>query len=223
MKKFFTMFLGAILSFCMLFAFVGCKETTVDEHIQSISERIRQIDANGRWGYPDGEQYEDFNMYPLYDKNETLKCFLVEFDPYGFMFVKLKERSMYDVFPSVAEKPYVLSFQTYGKRNPWTTFSRNENSPQLPAPFAGETGDLILDENGDIVVYEKSPYFVTGNINEKKYLLETDKKGSIFAVKKDGKFINLISGVELSAKDEYSHVNQATLTVSFLHKGHFLL
>ena len=26
MKKFFTMFLGVILSFCMLFAFVGCKE-----------------------------------------------------------------------------------------------------------------------------------------------------------------------------------------------------
>ena len=45
----------------------------------------------------------------------------------------------------------------------------------------------------------------------------------LFAVKKDGKFINLISGVELSAKDEYSCVNQATLKVSFMPKGQFFL
>ena len=55
-----------------------------------------------------------------------------------------------------------------------------------------------VDENGERIYYAKSPYYVTNNINEKKYLLDAGSCYGICAIKKDGDFINLISGQKIN-------------------------
>ncbi len=224
MKKLISRILVFVFLFCIAMNFVGCSKKvddfSVEEHIQRIAERIET--GKSYWWYPTEETYEDFEAYPLYDKNEELKYFLIEFEPCGFVFVAIQdEPSIFTSFLYAHKSMYVLSPDIYGKENPWTPYIRNENSPPLPSLKEGWSGngngDLILDENGNMIVYDKSPYFVTGNINEKKYLLQTDCSYEfIFAVKENGKFVNLISGLELDDSEEYAYENHATLSVRFI-------
>ena len=224
MKKLVSSILTFLFLFCIGINFASCSKNIDDfseeEHIQRITERIEKANAN--WGYPEGENYQDFEVYPLYNKNEKLKYCLVEFEPYGFVFISIKdEPPIFTAFLYANRSMYVLGADLYGKENPWTPYVRDKNSPKLPNLIEGSsterTGELILDENGDMIIYDKSPYFVTGNTNEKKYLLETDCSYEfICAVKEDGKFINLISGLELNDSEEYSHENHATLVVRYI-------
>ena len=151
----------------------------------------------------------------------------MEFEPYGFVFVSVRdEPPIFTSFLYAHQSMYVLSADRYNKEFPWTPHVRNKNSPTLPNFVEGwatqRTGEPILDENGNLIIYDKSPYFVTGNANEKKYLLETDVGYEfICAVKKDGKFINLISGLELLDLEEYSYEDNATLEVRFIASNRF--
>ena len=224
MKKFISNILAVFLTLGISLSLVGCSndpnDFTVEEHIQRISERIEK--SNSHWGYSKGETYEDFEVYPLYNKKDELKYFLVEFAPYGFVFVSVRdEPPIFESFFYANKSMYVVSTDMYGKKQPWTPYTKDKNSPTLPSLIEGcsteRTGEVILDESGNIIIYDKSPYFVTGNVDEKKYLLETDCSYEfICAVKKDGEFINLISGLVLPDSEEYSYENHATLTVRFI-------
>lgn len=86
-----------------LFMFSGCNKShrnfTEEVHIQRISERIqaRYIDGDERlrpYDKPtdDGEIYPkvkatDFTVHPLYDENDELRYFLVEFQPFGYIYM----------------------------------------------------------------------------------------------------------------------------------------
>ena len=117
---------------------------------------------------------------------------------------------------------YVLS-NTYWQDFPWSPYVKDETNSQ-PEPDRDKS--WILDENGERIFYTKSPYFVTGNIDEKKYLIETNTSDKfICAVKKDGKFVNLISGLEVEKSqihfDEvYSYEKHSTLVLSFSGKNY---
>ena len=222
-------FLSIIFLLCILLNTSGCtkkvQEFSEEEHIARISERIKERDTN--WGYPEGETYEDFEVYPLYNQNDELKYFLVEFEPYGFVFVYIQnEPPILTSFLYANKSMYVLSADLYGKSNPWTPYIRDKNSPTIPSLKEGwedtRKGDLILDENGKMIIYDKSPYFVTENTNEKKYLLETDCSYEfICAVKKDGKFINLISGLYLDDLRSYNSEEETTLMVRYIAARQF--
>ena len=122
---------------------------------------------------------------------------------------------------------YVVSADWYGENDPWTPYIASENSPYLPSFVEGvessRKGEVILDENGEIQIYDKSPYFIAGKMQEKKYLLETTDSGSeyIYAVKKDDKFVNLIDGLVLDVAAEYSYKEHATLTSRFINNWRF--
>ncbi len=112
-----------------------------------------------------------------------------------------------------------LGADSYGKENPWTPYTRDKDSGYLPNLKTGEPtsykGDLILDENGEMIIYYRSPYFVTGNVNERKYLIKTTNSGQyICAIKKGDKFINLISGMEFEWAEEYVYEENATIDSS---------
>ena len=73
-----------------------------------------------------------------------------------------------------------------------------------------------------MIIYDKSPYFVTGNTNEKKYLLETELSYEfICAVKKGGKFLNLISGLYLEDLESYKSEEEATIMVRYIADRQF--
>lgn len=82
----------------MIFAIlglVGCSKKTSqyteDEHIQRVTERIQKkyIDTDLNW--VDNEQPTSFDVFPLYNENDKLECFLVEFEPYGFLFIQMRD------------------------------------------------------------------------------------------------------------------------------------
>lgn len=217
-KKFLTIIHSVLLMLCVSVSFVGCKNVpnnfTIEEHIQRISERIKDRDTN--WGYPDGETYKDFGVYPLYDVNEELKYFLVEFEPYGFVFVYLTE-----------EKPGILSClgastsmyklsNVYGINNTWSPYIKDETNSQPPPDL---DKSWILNENGERILNSKSPYYITGNIEEKKYLLVGNSHSDfICAIKRDNEFINLVSG---KIFDSQSLNGQSTIYIAFIAKSNF--
>ncbi len=229
MKKILTNIFVSLLLFCMGVTFTGCSKDVNDfseeEHIERIGERIKDRDTN--WGYSEGKSCEDFKVYPLYDANEELKYFLVEFEPYGFVFISIQdEPSVFKSFFYANKSMYVVSADFYGRENPWVPYTRDKNSPTLPSLIEGwETqrkGDLILDENGEMIVYYKSPFFVTENTNEKKYLLETDSSNEfICAVKKDGRFLNLISGLYFDDLKSYNSEEEATILIRYIADRQF--
>ena len=208
-----------------MICFAGCGERassfTEEEHIQRITERIKKRDTI--WGFSENETHQNFQVYPLYNEDDELNYCLVEFDPRNFLFVRIS-----DVKPSFfylffeAPSMYVLS-NTYWQDFPWSPYVKDETNSQ---PDPDKDKSWILDENGERIFYTKSPYFVTGNIDEKKYLIETNSSDKfICAVKKDGKFVNLISGLEVEKSqiyfDEvYSYEKHSTLVLSFSGKNY---
>ena len=216
----------SMLGCCLLGGGAKVSDFTIEEHVGRITERIANSDRN--WGFPQGGTYQSFAVYPLYDQNEEVNFYLVEFEPYGFVFVRVKDESN-KIGGCMKTGMYMLS-DRFGIDYPWIPYRiDNKGSCIVDHPSLSEEydlvrffdvdqkGDLILDENGELITYKKSPYFVTGNINEKKYLLRTTKdlKPSTYyicAVKKDGKFINLMSEcLVFEEAEEYKFEENATI------------
>lgn len=142
---------GIVVIMIMLFtafALTGCSEKaskyTEEEHIQRVAERIQKrfIDTDLRW--IDREQPTDFEVYPLYDENDKLKYFLVEFEPYGFLYVLLRDEQK-------------KAFGWLGASTSMYKISASGNDEWSPK-----------DED---IVFNKSPYSIAGIENECRYLL----------------------------------------------------
>lgn len=211
MKKIFSI----ILCFLTIFFCAGCGREVDDYSVKEHTQRIRQrIEKNG-WGNMELEK-DDFEVYPLYGKNDKLNYFLVEFEVGGFGFVGLVDQDL--VMSCVSGKNDMYRRGKF--YNQWSPYEVDETNSQ---PYPDEDKIWILDENGERIYYKQSPYSVTGNINEKKYLLQPRKGDSILAVKKDGEFINLIDGKTVDFSTDDYLKGQATLSVGFNMKVQFYL
>ena len=213
MKRVISVIL-VVISVVIVFSGCGRKvsDYSVEEHIQRISERVR----NHKWII---EDFEDFDVYPLYDKDEKLKFFLLEFNPHGFVFIFVQDEPPILTSCLYAHKSmYIASANYYYKKQTWFRYVADKNGPSLfdfvEEADSSKKGTPIFDEKGEIIKYDKSPYYISGNVNEKKYIFKTeDSSEFICAVKKDEKFINLISGTELPDTDSYDSKENATLLV----------
>ena len=213
MKRIISVIL-VVISVVIVFSGCGRKvsDYSVEEHIQRISERVR----NHKWII---EDFEDFDVYPLYDKDEKLKFFLLEFNPHGFVFIFVQDEPPVLTSCLYAHKSmYFISADYYYKEETWFRYVADKNGPSLfdfvEEADSSKKGIPIFDEKGEIIKYDKSPYYVSGNVNEKKYIFETEVSYEyICAAKKDEKFINLISGTELPDADSYDSKENATLLI----------
>ena len=218
LKRILTSVLAGVM---LLFscAFGGCSEKvddyTVEEHIERISERLENRDTVSLPPYDC--TYEDFKVYPLYNENEELVYFLVEFEPYGFAFVYLRdELSIFEtIWLSILGKEwsmYQIS-RLYGSGYTWSPYKIDETRSQ---PWPNEDIEWILDENGERIYYDKSPYYVMNAITETKYLIAIDSGNYICAVKGETGFINLISGEEFNELNNKSKEMQESLFIDIL-------
>lgn len=193
---------------------------TDEQHLASITEKYNE--RISRYTYSDGGKVDNFTVYPLYNEKEELSMFLIEMEPYGFEFVMVKaDDRFFDMLLSCnGRSMYRMSFKDYGfdgVYDVWEKYNVNEeNGERVP----------ILNENGERVFYRNSPFYVSGHITERKYLIQTKKTYYIFAIKKGGEFINLISGkiVDIKntkTKDLYN--KQATLQIDYLDYPNFEL
>lgn len=182
-----------------------------EQHVKRITKRLGK-DEN-KWNYKDGSSYESFNVYPLYNEDDDLEYFLVEYDPYGFGFLEMRD---YEIRPFLL-KGWGVSM--YFKSLPdviesWSPHTKDLTNSQ---PEPDRDKKWILDESGNKIEYGKSPYYISGHINDKKYLIRGDG-GFIFAVNQGELYINLISGVSFDINSEKDCSEQATVRMQFIPK-----
>ena len=178
--------------------FAGCakkvSDFTEEEHIKRISERVEKRFIT------EDKKYTDFSVYPLYDLDEELILFLVEFEPYGFMFVRVSDEHFLSCIG--LGRMYLDG----GVRGQWSPFTIDEE----------RHWEYEVDENGKRIVYKRSPYYIADCLNERKYLWDGGKDGYIFAIKKDDDtFINLVSSTEMSISNGDLNKRQAGLSIVF--------
>ena len=129
-------------------------------------------------------------MYPVYDENEEVYCYLVEFEPEGFMYVNANDKVRFASIFGMGG-PYT---RHAGPMNGWTKYklAKNEN---------GEMEKVYeTDENGEAVRYLVSPFKMAKIKNERLYLLSAslEDDGCRFpAVKRGDKYVNVISMEEM--------------------------
>lgn len=209
MKKFLKQLSVVLLSIigffiiCILAYFVLTASTdkaswyTEEEHIERVSERVQEQIKD--WSYSDGKKYDGYELYPLYNEKEELKYFLIEFEPYGFVFVRILDDANLGIIScSGSRSLYILSIM-YGEEL-WSPYTVDET---LPPEYDDKDKQWILDENGERIEYNRSPYYVTGNEEERKYLFSGSSGEYICAVKSGDCYLNLIGGntIDISAGD----------------------
>ena len=181
-----------------------------EQHIKRVSKRIDNHFKD--WKYGNGERYESFKVYPLYEKDDTLQYFLVEFEPFGFVFIYLDKYERRTVILGILSKSMYREGNIYDDDNPWSPYVKDLTKSQ-PEPHRDKK--WILDENGNKIVYTRSPYYITGHINDKKYFIKIESGDYICAVKQGDKFLNLISGLTFDASNDSSIKEQASIFCGF--------
>ena len=204
----------ALMLFSSFFTFAGCthkaKYYTVEEHTQRVRERMEK-----RMEEPYYESFTGFEVYPLYDVNDKLGFFLIELEPYGFLFVIVSDEH-WQLFSW--SSMYIID--KYYEHKTWSPYTIDETNSQ-PEPDTDKI--WIVDENNEKICYNRSPYYVTNNLNEKKYLLHTDEGGYVCAIKSGEKFINLVSSTEFEVTNGEVPHKQALFYIYFIAKEHFAL
>ncbi len=156
---------------------------TVEENIRNISERVEKRYFN----------YDSFEVYPLYNLNDEVKYFLVEFEPTCFVLVEASDNYWQCNDSSRYTREEIGFWEKYvyvEKINP------NTGRTELSIEY-------LPNENGEYVRYYDSPYKLANVLNEKKYLIKFRNRNSclIPAVKRNGKFLNLVSMEEFDETD----------------------
>ena len=168
----------------ILFGSYDRSNVTMEEHIKEISERIEEKYM------PKYKDFTSYSVYPVYDENEEVYCYLVEFEPEGFMYVHANEKVRFASIFGMGG-PYT---RNAGPMNGWTKYklAKNEN---------GEMKRVYeTDENGEAVRYLVSPFKMAQIKNEKLYLLSVGQQGDTDrfpAVKRGDKYVNVISMEEM--------------------------
>ena len=178
---------------------------TEEEHIERITERIEKH-------YIDNSNYSfsSFEVYPIYNSNDVLKYALVEFQPFGFVYVFIRNEEFHNSEKSKLEIPvsssmYMLSTMNYKIEQPWS-------------PSYIEDGEIKFKEEE----YSNSPFYVNNIENEKRYFINIDPSSEGYlvpAVKRDDKYINLYSNEEFALENGLPTTKQTLSTrISYINR-----
>lgn len=205
MKKIFYITLLSIVAFCMVLT--GCTapkaiDFTEEEHLKRVTELVE-----ARYMKEDSK-YTSYTVFPLYTENDELGFFLIEFKPYGFVYVKLNEEAQ-SIASAFGATPRSLYTRFTGEGRKWQRYTMDGNEKKYE-----------VDENGEQIFYQDSHFKVAGIENERRYLLRKDDFSFIPAVKRDNKYINLVSMEEMYLS---SIMSEATANISFMPKSEFNL
>lgn len=175
----------AIVFLIVSLFFEKASDYTVAEHTARVTELAKK-----RYLKEDSE-YTDLEVFPLYDENNELKYFLIEFEPYGFVYIKIRNEAFaYD---------YVgLYLRDFYEGRSWVRYAIEIGSTAIYTDNQGfnyeiENAVLLEVDASSKPILHNISYFKAANIkNEKLYLLSY-QRSLIPAVKRNGKYFNLIS------------------------------
>ncbi|MDY4545083.1 MAG: hypothetical protein SPE00_07210 [Bacilli bacterium] len=144
--------------------------------IYSEKDHYRRIQKRIEERFIETGVHKEYELYPLYDENDQLKYFVVDF-PTNYHIISINKR---DYSCISGTSLYSLSIT-----NPWQR-------------YVLENGEKVYekDKDGNDIFYNQSPYKVAGIKDEKRYLIKI-RQGSnsdyVPAVKRGDKYLNLIS------------------------------
>lgn len=192
-----------LFSLCMCFVWGHARQAsdyTTEQHIQRMSERIEK-----RFMAEDNGKRTGFEIKPLYNENGMLNIFLVEFEPYGYLYVHAGDE-LNKVFGWLGFRTsmYTLSDSTIIRT--WSPYTLNPTTSEK---------EWILDEEGNKIVYNRSPFYVANAGNAKYYLLENEDGYYIPAIKTGEDFVNLISGEKFRFQNGQPETAQACEFIAF--------
>ena len=141
----------------------------------------------------------------------ALNIFLVEFEPYGYLYVLVGDE-LNKVFGwlGMSTSMYTLSNSTITRT--WSPYTLNSTTSEQ---------EWILDEDGNKIVYDRSPFYVANAGNAKYYLLESEDCYYIPAIKTGEDFVNLISGEKFPFQSGQPETAQACECIYFIGKKYF--
>ena len=191
---------GGILG--MVFSNKKASQFTEAEHLERVRNRIQKRFIEGdvllrSYGAPDdgrvhpGIKATGFEVYPLYDENDQLKYCLVEFEPCGYVYIRIRdERLKWLGWPGVSVNMYKLSAER-GEQS-WAILQATEKA-------SGEI-EWAPNPNEEGVKYHNSPFAVRNVMDQRKYFIcyKLDINGgtktiTIPSIKQNGKYVNLYS------------------------------
>lgn len=198
MKKILLMFFMAVIAFTL----VGCKtknKYTDEEHIKNVSKIIEEKYLKNDITY---------KLRPLYDKNDKLSYFVVDFSNDTYFYIKIQEKDLSAFFGQ----------SLYTKDT-----ADNNSGPWQKYKVIEEDGTFVKqwekDENGNNIYYYNS-HFEVANIdtNTKCYLIDDSFNRLYPAIKIGNEYLNLITGsTDIITSDEY------LMFISFLAGASFNL
>ncbi len=216
-RKIAAVVLVGLLSFVTM-ASTGCAAErasyfTEEEHLATVTERIEK-----KYMTEDGK-FTSFAVYPLYNEKDKLQYFLVEFEPQGFVYVKIRDKWTFT--PGAMHSLYGLN--STQPNDKWCRYTIDPTKSQ-PEPYTDKC--IERDENGEMVIRYKSPYAEAGVVNEKRYLLSIKKENNesatlVSAIKTDEGYLNLVSMSKLLIENGYCAEEQAAIGIRFIPKNYF--
>ena len=164
----------------------------------------------------EGSEYTSYEVHPVYDEYEDLKYFVVDFEPEGYVYVR------------ISEKITLFSAGMYLRDRPESKFWRPYTyAPGAECTVPDENGELVThhdvmykqDEEGNYYGFRVSHFKAVNIENEKRYFLiiydkSGSKRGIVPAVKRGDKYLNLASWEEM---EFYPGLKSKECVVSDIH------
>ena len=179
---------------------------TEEQHLQRISKLVEK-----RYMCEKSE-YTSYEVFPLYDQNEKMKYCIVEFEPYGFVWVKINDND--------------FNYGMYSRRemdkNGW---SRYEYIDTTQTSSSEDNIKWETDEGKERIYYKESPYKVAGISDERRYVVTIIQAihypSTVPAVKRGDKYLNLMDMKEFAYVPESETFVYPYFSMSVPPKHHF--
>lgn len=179
---------------------------TEEQHLQRISELVEKRRKNGSF------YYTSYELFPLYDQNEKMKYCIVEFEPYGFVWVSINDNDF----------TYGMYSRREMDKDGW---SRYEYIDTTQTSSSENNIKWETDEAGERIYYKESPYKVAGITDERRYVITIIQAihypSTIPAVKRGDKYLNLMDMKEFEYVPESATFVYPYFSMSVPPKHHF--
>lgn len=199
-KKTVKAVVSVVLLACLCVG-IGVGAASCNPSFYSTEQHIARISARVQERFIDTGAHESFTVSPLYDQNGEVSQFLVEFSDDGHLYVQT--HPVYPYGPSM----YITRYES--EYVPWAHVREEVASPNEDGMrwrwakdgIYGQDGNIYrdrlyfeVDEWGRVITWTISHFAAAGiDPSEKKYFIKTERNGYIPAVKREDKFLNLIT------------------------------
>lgn len=224
---FISVFMLIIFSLGVYFLYTEIKNNpkyyTDEQHLQKITELVEKRYINSKYNAT------SFKLFPLYDADDKISYYLVDFEPYGWVYINIHNPRFINKLTGV--KMYAVNnttdiethFQRYKicidgvEPPPYNELYWRARENSSDSNYRWE-----INEYGEFVTQTVNHYELAGVIEQKKYFLEITQAGYtsyIPAVKSGARYLNLISMEEMDFEREIGVDKYSVSYYSFMkHK-----